>query len=170
MQDDTPRARREIYQGHILTLAVLDGRWEVVEHADAVAVLVQRGRSVLGVRQRRPAIGGATWELPAGLIDPGETPEQAAHRELAEEVQLGGRLEFLTRLYASPGFCDEQIWLYLAHDVVEAEGTPDEGEELAIEWRDAEELWHEVAAGRLATSGATLVGLRHALARLGVAP
>jgi len=162
--------RNEVFRGKIITVAVLDGRWEVVEHPDAVAVLVQRGPSVLGVLQQRPAVGAVTWELPAGLIDPGESPEQAARRELAEETQLGGRLTLLTRLYASPGFSDECIHLFEAHDVHSAHGTPDEGEELRVEWRDALELWNAVRDGELSTSGVTLLGLRHALARLGVEP
>ncbi|MEJ2287299.1 MAG: NUDIX hydrolase [Deinococcales bacterium] len=162
--------RREVFRGRIVTVAVLDDHWEVVEHPDAVAVLVQRGRSVLGVVQDRPAVGERTWELPAGLIDPGETPEQAAARELAEETQLGGRLSLISRLYASPGFSDECVHLFEAHDVRSVAGTPDEGEELSIEWRDALELWNAVRAGDLSTSGVTLLGLRHVLARLGVQP
>ncbi len=162
--------RKEVFRGKIITVAVLDDHWEMVEHADAVAVLVQRGRSVLGVIQDRPAVGSRTWELPAGLIDPGETPERAAARELAEETQLGGRLTLISRLYASPGFSNELIHLFEAHEVRSVPGTPDEGEELSIEWRDALELWNAVRAGELATSGVTLLGLRHALARLGVQP
>jgi 8-oxo-dGTP pyrophosphatase MutT (NUDIX family) len=162
--------REEVFRGKIVTVAVLDGRWEVVEHPDAVAVLVQRGRSVLGVVQQRPAIGTASWELPAGLIEPGESPEAAARRELAEEAQLGGRFSMISRAYASPGFSDELIWLYEVHEVVAAEGTPDDGEVLHIEWRDALELWQAVARGEVATSAVSMLGLRHALARAGVAP
>ena len=67
-----------VYQGAIVTLELLDGHWEVVRHASAVAVLVVRDGLVLGVRQRRPAVDADTWELPAGLIDAGETPDQSA--------------------------------------------------------------------------------------------
>jgi len=162
--------REEVYRGKIVTVAVLDGKWEMVEHPEAVSVLVQRGRSVLGVVQHRPATGVDTWELPAGLIEPGETPEAAARRELAEETQLGGRLTLVAPVYASPGFTDERVWLFEAHDVSAADGTPDEGEELRIEWRDAQELWRAVAAGEVATSAVTMLGLRQALARLGVTP
>ena len=100
--------RDVIYEGNILTLLTLDDRWEVVEHAEAVAVLALRGASILGVTQHRPAIGKPTWEVPAGLVDPGETPLQAAKRELAEETQLTGELSLLTQLYSSPGFTDEK--------------------------------------------------------------
>ncbi len=162
--------RNEIYRGNIVTLVVLDDHWEIVEHAAAVAVLAQRGRSVLGVVQHRPAVGERTWELPAGLIEPGESPEQAARRELAEEAQLGGRLELLTRMYSSPGFTDEHIYLFEATDLEEADGVPDDGEDLTLEWRDAIELWRDVSEGRVLTSAPSLVGLRHALARLGVTP
>lgn len=162
--------REDVFRGKIISVAVLDGKWEVVAHPDAVAVLVQRGPSVLGVRQSRPATGLDTWELPAGLIDPGESPEEAARRELAEETQLGGRLSLIAPVYASPGFSDECIWLYEAHDVRAVQGTPDEGEELRIEWRNASELWAAVALGEVATSAVSMLGVRHALARLGVTP
>jgi ADP-ribose pyrophosphatase len=155
-----------LYRGKILTLERLDSRWEVVRHAAAVAVLAIDGGRVVGVRQRRPAIGGETWELPAGLVDPGEQPEEAAARELAEEVRLAGTLTPLTRLYPSPGFCDELVYLYRAEGLVPAYGERDQGEDLAIEWRDPEQVWADAAAGRLATSGVTLLGIRHALALL----
>lgn len=155
------------FRGRLFTTAVLDGRWEVVEHPDAVAIVVARGREVLGVRQARPAIGTATWEIPAGLIEPGEAPERAAARELAEEVQLGGELTLVSRLYCSPGFSDEQVYLYELTNVRQAHGTPDEGEVLTSEWRDALEVWRSVLAGAEATSGVTLLGLRHVLARVG---
>lgn len=162
--------RETVWTGRIVDLELLDGRYEVVRHASAVAILAVRGGLILGVSQVRPAIGARTWELPAGLIDPGETPLEAAARELREETQLCGRLVTITRLYASPGFTDEEIHLFEAHELAPCEGAPDEGEELEASWRDPLEVWREVADGRGSTSGVTLLGLRHALARLGIAP
>ncbi len=158
--------RELIFEGRILRLELEDGRWEIVRHADAVAVLArdEDGR-VLGVWQQRPAIGTRTWELPAGLIDDGETPAQAAARELAEETRLAGTLTPLTRFYASPGFCDELIHLFVADALRPEHGaSPDEGEVVEIEWRDPTSAWRDIASGTLATSGVTVLGLHHALA------
>ena len=158
--------RDVIYDGHILTLVKLDDRWEVAEHAPAVAVLALRGREVLGVQQYRPAIGRRTWEVPAGLVDEDETPEAAARRELAEETQLTGDLEYLTQVYTSPGFTNERIHLFLAHDLSPAEGRPDDDEDLAIVWRDVDEVWEDVKNGTVASSGPTVLALSIAKQRL----
>jgi ADP-ribose pyrophosphatase len=162
--------RETVWSGRIVTLELLDGRYEVVRHVPAVAVLALRDGLVLGVSQRRPAIDARTWELPAGLIDAGEAPAEAAARELREEAQLCGRLTFLTRLFASPGFTDEEIHLFEARGLAPCDGVPDETEELTVAWRDPREVWRDVADGRLKTSGVTLLGLRHALAELGRTP
>lgn len=159
--------RNEIYNGRILRLVILDNKWEVVEHASAVAVLVTDGAKVLGVRQQRVAVGLSTWEIPAGLIDPGEDPATAAAREVAEEVQLGGRLELVTRFYVSPGFTDEEVFLYELHEPAPAEGTQDPDEHLTPEWLDAREAWRAIRKGTLSTSGVTVVALQHVLAKLG---
>ncbi len=155
-----------IYQGKILSLLVLDDRWEVVEHADAVAILALRGREVLGVLQHRPAIGAESWEIPAGLIEAGERPIEAAQRELAEEAQLSGRLELISQFYASPGFSDEKIYLYLAADLAPCLGAPDPDEELRVVWRDLDELWNAVAEGRLESSAPSVLALSVAKALL----
>ncbi len=155
------------FRGKLITVATLDDHWEVVEHPDAVALLVARGRELLGVRQARPAVGGTTWEIPAGLIEPGETPEAAAAREAAEEVHLAGELRPISRLYASPGFTDELCHLFELSHPRQAYAAPDPGEELVPEWRDALDVWNAVAAGSETTSGVTLLAVRHLLARTG---
>ena len=161
-----PEAReRAVFQGRVVDLVVLDERWEVVRHAPAVAVLArdELGR-VLGVVQRRPAVDARTWELPAGLIDPGETAHAAAARELAEEANLAGTLTPLAAAYVSPGFTDELVHLFEARDLRPAAGALDEDEELEIDWRAPADVWDAAARGTLATSMVTLLGIRHALA------
>jgi len=159
------RHERAVYQGRVVELVVLEDRWEVVRHAPAVAVLARddRGR-VLGVVQRRPAVDARTWELPAGLIDPGETAQAAAARELAEEANLSGTLTPLAAAYVSPGFTDELVHLFEARDLRPAAGSLDDGEDLEVEWRAPQDVWDAAARGALATSMVTLLGIRHALA------
>lgn len=162
--------REPIYQGKILNLVKLEQRWEVVEHAPAVCILALNEQQVLGVRQPRPAIECHTWELPAGLIDPGESPHDAALRELAEETQLSGTLSLITQVYTSPGFCTEKLYLFEARELRPASGKPDEGEDVTAEWRDLLSSWRALQRGELATSAPTALGLSVALARLGLVP
>ena len=122
----TKVGERELYQGHIVNLAIgafegPDGERferEVVHHPGAVAMvpLVEGGRTVVLVRQYRAALEELLLELPAGKLDvPGEAPEVAAARELEEEIGYrAGRLELVAEFYNSPGFCDERVFVFLA--------------------------------------------------------
>ena len=162
--------REELFRGKIVRLVIEDDHWEIVEHADSVAVLVTAGRRVLGVWQHRVAVRERTWEIPAGLIEPGEEPAMAAARELAEEVELGGTLTPLISFYVSPGFTDERVHIFQLSDERPASGERDESEELELEWRDALEVWQAVANGSERTSSTTALALRHLLAELGLRP
>lgn len=152
-----------IYRGRIVDLVKLGGRWEVVRHVPAVVILVEGEGEVLGVRQHRPAIGRETWELPAGLVDRGEDPEAAAHRELAEEVGLAAELELISQAYSSPGFSDELIYLYRARNWQTASGPDARQEELTLEWRDPKVALDDLRSGKLASSMPTALGLAFAL-------
>lgn len=148
-----------IYRSPFLTLSRMPGNWEAVLKAAAVCVLAIQDGKVLGVEQPRPVIGQTTWELPAGLIDEGETPLQSARRELAEEAQLTGDLSVITRFYSSPGFTDEHTTLFLAENLRAAAGVPDETEDIRVSWRPLSELRTAFEAGELVTSSSTAVGL-----------
>ncbi len=165
--------REAIYDGKVIRVAKLEGRWEVVEHAPAVAVLVLRqvagGAEVLLVSQRRPAVGRATWELPAGLIDAGETPEGAARRELAEEVGLGGTFVKIAEMFSSPGFTDEKIYLFEATDLFESV-LPGDEDDLEFAWKPLLDSYWKIARGDVASSSPTLLGLTYALGRRGELP
>ena len=67
------------------------------------------------IRQYRHAVGGYLWEVPAGKLEPGESPATCAARELAEEVgPRGDDPRALGSIVTCPGFCDEVIHLFLA--------------------------------------------------------
>ncbi len=163
--------REVIYGGNIITVVKLDDHWEVVEHTAAVCVLAlrdgERGQEVLGVVQPRPAIQVDTWELPAGLVEEGEEPRDAALREFAEECQLTGDLTLLTQVHSSPGFCTEKAYVYEATNLQPAEGTPDASEDITLSWRNLEEVWREVSSGQTQSSAHALIALTYALGRSG---
>jgi ADP-ribose pyrophosphatase len=111
------------------------GELEIIRHPGAAAVVPvvsdPKGPDpvVLMLRQYRYAAAGQVWEIPAGRLDQGETPEACARRELREEAGVeAGRLEPLTTIWTTPGFTDEAIHLFWATDlkVVAHAREPDE--------------------------------------------
>src|ERR671936_2142466 len=134
---------KTVYDGRIARVRLDEFRYpdgstsvrEVVGHPGAVAVVAYDERFVYLVRQPREAVGEeALLELPAGKLDvEGEAPIDCAKRELAEEVgKAASRWRELKRFYTSPGFAEEEVIVYLASELEEAEGRPDEEERLEV--------------------------------------
>lgn len=148
---------RTIYDGHILKLELLEDKWEVVRHADAVAVLaLNDAGEMLLVRQFRRAVDAHTLEAPAGLIDGEESPEAAARRELQEEAGLDGEMRLLTRFYSSPGFCDEQLYVFQATGLRESKLPHDDDEDLEVVWMAPHEVLDGLREGRIVGSATTV--------------
>ena len=107
---------------------------EIVRHPGAAVLLpvAADGRVIL-IRQYRYAAGETLLEVPAGTIDPGETPEETAGRELLEETGYhAGRLEKLAEFFPSPGILAERMHLFLATELEKREACPDADESLEI--------------------------------------
>ena len=118
-----------LYTGRVLNLDAdtvrfpdgSTGQLEMIRHPGAAAVLpflddpsAADPRVVL-IRQFRHAADDFIYEVPAGRLDPGESPEDCAGRELAEETGYqADRLIPLTMIYTTPGFTDERIHLFMA--------------------------------------------------------
>lgn len=113
-----------VYEGKLLKidlerLALPGGavaELEIIRHpgASAVVPLTPDG-GVIMIRQYRHATGGFLFEIPAGKLDPGESPEDCALRETAEETGMrAGLLHGLGSIYTTPGFTDEVIHLFAA--------------------------------------------------------
>ncbi len=151
--------RTYLFEGRIINVALEDNRYEIVEHDDAVAIVAQRDGKTLFIKQYRPAIGSVMYEIPAGLIDPGESPAQAAAREMAEETGLSGDMELLAQFYLSPGFCNEKLYVFRATNLFEAQGTPDEDEKIEVVWLDPQEVLERSNLGEINISAATLCGI-----------
>jgi 8-oxo-dGTP pyrophosphatase MutT (NUDIX family) len=109
---------------------------EKVWHAGAVGILAVDDHQVWLTRQPREAIGqSASLEIPAGKLDvEGESPLEAARRELAEEIgKRAASWSELKVFYTSPGFSDERVWLYLATGLEDdPEAVADEDERIDI--------------------------------------
>jgi ADP-ribose diphosphatase len=92
---------------------------DIVRHPGASAVVpFVSVDEVLLIRQFRHAAGGSILEVPAGKLDPGDTPESCAARELEEEAgRRAARLEKLGSIFTTPGFTDEVIHLFAAFDL-----------------------------------------------------
>jgi 8-oxo-dGTP pyrophosphatase MutT (NUDIX family) len=109
---------------------------EVVGHPGAVGVLAHDGEFIYMVGQPREPVGDPRLlELPAGkLDDDSEDVLATAKRELAEEIGKGARTwQHLTTFWASPGFSDEEIHVYLATDLYDEHAEADENERIEIE-------------------------------------
>lgn len=106
---------------------------DLVVFGDAVVILpILDSGDIIFVRQWRAAINGWVLELPAGKINDGESPQDAALRELEEETGYRARdLKPLARVYVSPGYSDERQWIFLARNLEFAGIKPEKGEILS---------------------------------------
>src|ERR1700716_3377167 len=130
---------RRVYDGKVVNLRVDTLRGEngkphdveVVEHAEAVAGIVRpTPHEMLLVKQYRHPLGRDHWEVVAGGMDPGESPEEAAARELREETgYVAHRVERLWAAFTAPGFCTELLHFCVVEGYDVGEREPDEGEE-----------------------------------------
>jgi 8-oxo-dGTP pyrophosphatase MutT (NUDIX family) len=107
---------------------------EIVRHRGAVGIVAHDDEHVWLVRQPRETVEADLLEIPAGRLDvDGESPLEAAQRELAEEVGLGAeRWEPIFTFYTSAGFTDERVHLFRATGLHEASAESEENERIEI--------------------------------------
>lgn len=168
--------RRAVLAGRVIDVSVDTvrfpdgsvGQLEFVAHRGAAAVVPfldspeSADPRIVLLRQYRYAAGGELWEIPAGTRDRLDEPwVECAARELHEETGYhAGALDFITRIHTAPGFCDEVIHLYRAHDLTPGLRNLDDDEFVEVHevrWSEALE-W--VADGRI-TDVKTVAGLLH---------
>lgn len=102
---------------------------EVVKHSGGVVILAFKGDKILLVKQFRYPMKEVMLELPAGKLEQGEDPFEAAKRELEEETgYCANKWTDLGYVYTSPGYSDEKLYLYKAEDLEFTHCHPDEGE------------------------------------------
>lgn len=151
-------ASKEIFDGKIISLQVdtvklpngQTGTREIIKHPGAVAVLALKGDKMLVVDQYRQALGRTQVEIPAGKLDPGEDPMEAAGRELREETGYHAQeLKPLPAFYTSPGFADEVIYMFMAEHLEAGHMQLDEDEFLEVIEVTLEEAYELIREGRI---------------------
>ncbi len=163
--------RRYLYKGKIVNLrcddALLpDGRAckrEVIEHSGGASVLSVLNGNVVLVRQFRYAYGEELLEIPAGKLNEGEEPLEAAKRELEEETGLRAQtFTLLFTLYPTPGYTNEKIYIYEATDFSGGDSRLDDDEFLNVEYYPVEEALKMIGDGTIKDAKTIVALLRYA--------
>lgn len=131
----------------------------VVRHAgSAVMMAVDPKKRILLVRQYRLPAEKYLWELPAGKLDPGEKPLQAAKRELSEETGYKARTwKKLASFFVSPGYVQEYMTIFLATDLTAGEATPMDDERIEARWFTRKEVGEMIRTGKI-EDAKTIIG------------
>jgi 8-oxo-dGTP pyrophosphatase MutT (NUDIX family) len=141
--------RKEIFKGRVIQLGLETIQFEdkppfeleIVRHPGGAAVVaIDDQNKVCLIRQYRHAVGGWIWEIPAGKLEPNEPPHITAERELEEEVGLKAQTWYdLGSMYSSPGFCSEEVYLYLAKNLTQVATNQETHEYIEIHWMNFEQ-------------------------------
>ena len=133
--DHIVEGEKEVKEYAVLTMKSQDAEQPL--QVTGVAILPIKNDCVALQRVWRHPIGAWSWEIPRGMIDKGETPVNAARRELYEETGLTcGRMQQLGALSPEPGVIRARAFLFAARDIVVGEKPPidDEMGLTQIEW------------------------------------
>ena len=147
-----------VYKGKILSLRKDDvilpnGQQairEVVEHSGGSAIYCEIDGKILLVKQYRYPYEKEIWEIPAGKVNPGESPEQTAVRELEEEGGIiAERVEKMFDVYPTPAYTSEIIRIYRAVGLTKSKQRLDDDEFLDSQWIDKEQVVKMIDDGEL---------------------
>jgi len=153
--------RKKIYSGKVFKVIVDELKYtssgnqtfrEVVVHPGGVVIAAETGNGkFIIVEQERYPIGKAMLEFPAGKLEPGENPLDCAVRELEEETgQQADEIHKLGSIYTSPGFCDEELFLFYARKLKMGTINREEGEQgMLVNFLTAGEIENKILSGEI---------------------
>lgn len=152
---------KQVYKGKIVDLYVDEvicpngnvATREVIRHCKAVAILAQIDNKFILERQYRYPYDDILIEIPAGKVDKGEDLKNAAIRELEEETgYLAKELKYLGTIYPTVAFCDEEISIYYAKDLIKTKVNPDEDEFVEVYFESLENILNLIKDGKIRDS------------------
>ncbi len=129
-------------------------RKKFVKHPGSVLIIpfIDKDRIIL-LKQYRYTLKKYIYELPAGTIESGETPEECARRELIEETGYDAKyIRKVFELYIAPGYSDEVMHVFLAKDLTHVHSKRDEDEEIILEVRRIDEILDMIRLGTIRDS------------------
>lgn len=173
--DETTVNQNYVFNGRIINVRVDDillpngkpANREIVEHNGGVTVVaVTDDNEILMVKQFRYPYKKVILEIPAGKLEVGEDPKEAAIRELKEETGATAEsFELLGEIYPSPGYTEEVIHLYMAKSLSFSEQKLDEDEFLTVEKISLEDAVKMIQNGEI-PDGKTQIGILRAYTML----
>ncbi|MEM3161153.1 MAG: NUDIX hydrolase [Nitrososphaera sp.] len=131
---------RKVYDGEVsmrVDRFSINGRVvdkEIVEHRPSVGIIAVQGDSIFLVSQYRRAADKTLLEIPAGKMEAGETPLQAAKREMDEEIGYSGTLKPFLKWYLAPGYDTELMYLFVAKNLrrIASRRQMDDDEDISV--------------------------------------
>jgi ADP-ribose pyrophosphatase len=170
------QSSRQVYQNKWISVredivALPNGRttiYGVVTCSECVGVLpFLDPNTVLLIKQYRYVTKRVTWEMPTGGMHPGEMREDAAQRELAEEIGYrAGKLSWISTFDTSKSVLDETAHLFIGEQLTIVELTPDDTEFIEVRPFPFDEVLQMVLRGEI-TDGMTIIAVLHAARRRG---
>lgn len=123
---------------------------EIIHHPGGVVIVAQKEDKILMVKQYRYAVKSTQTELPAGRLEYGEDPLEAAKRELREETgYLAEKWTSLGYIFTTFGICDEKLYLFKAENLTFDKPDPDEGEILDYFETELNEVYNLIKNGTI---------------------
>ena len=149
--------RKKRFIGHAFDVSQVEIRlpdghqrqYDLVEHHDSITILpVDEKGQIYFVTQFRIATEGQLLELPAGVLESGESPLEGAKREIREEIgQAAGKMQELGSFYLAPGYTNEFMTVFLATELYESPLDPDADEFLHVSTLSIPETYNLVHKG-----------------------
>ncbi len=162
MEAEPTISSEHIYSGKVLSLRVDTiglpeggtSKREIVEHDESVVIVpIDSEGYLLLVKQYRKATGNFLLEAPAGGIEKGEEPRQAAEREIQEEIGFRSNdMRYIGGFWMAPGFCTEYMYAYIATDLEKSYLPADEDENIEVVFLHKDDINRAIMSGEIEDS------------------